>query len=118
MHSIEELERQFKAACDKSLQARRAEREALDRLHKAMGEKLIADFEAMGGVIGVTRVRPDESWSQSEGPFLVMGWEKKAWSGGVQYKLAKIKKDGTPSNAPSVVTAGKVIIRPEDQPNA
>ena len=119
MHDIKELERQYKAAQSRLDIAKDDARSAADRLRAAHGAKLMADFAAMGGVVGVTRVRLVE-WNGSastSGPFFVMGWRPAIYGPDARYDLAKIKKDGTPSNAPTGSYATKIVILPEDQPN-
>lgn len=114
-HSIEELKRQMDQASSVHAQAQRDLRERRLAYEEALIAEHLRKFEADGGVIGKTVVRASD-WGgrmdKSLGAFFVMG-------GGVSYgratfKLAKIKKDGTPSNAPVGRTPEKVFILPED----
>ncbi|MBI1620054.1 hypothetical protein [Aquamicrobium zhengzhouense] len=117
MHNIKELERQLEQAKSRHTAAERDLREAKDRVIAAKGELLMRTFADMGGVVGVTRVRIAHARLafNTSGPYFVMGWEKPHYGTDPKYHLAKIKKDGTPSNAPSGASTDKVLIRPEDQ---
>lgn len=117
MHDINELERQFEQAKSRHTAAERDLREAKDRVIAAKGEALMKTFADMGGVVGVTRVRIAHTRLafDTRGPFFVMGWEKPYYGTDPIYHLAKIKKDGTPSNAPSGAYTHEILIRPEDQ---
>lgn len=114
-HSIAELERQYEAARSKSNEARRNEHAALTRLREAKGAALIAAFEARGGVVGKTPVIAISRWDNRpirNEHFFVVGWDAPNWKASpeVEFKLAKIKKDGTPSAAPCGVSTTKVEI--------
>ena len=117
-HSTEELKRQYEAAKERARQADDAMRKARKAYIDAQCADLLAGFEAQGGVIGKTRVRVLD-WTgavnRRAGPFLVVGAEGQTWGSGVVLKLAKIKKDGTTSNAPSGQHPEGVAILPEDQ---
>lgn len=117
--SIDELKRQMDAALSAAAEADRkfvARREAYEA---ALCRQKLAEFEAMGGVVGVTRVRAGNAWldnnaiEMKKGPFFVIGAESR-W-GKARFVLAKIKKDGTASASPSGVNPDKVFIIPEDQ---
>lgn len=115
-HPTEELRRQYEAAKSREGQAATATREARDRYHAALCADKLAEFEAMGGVIGKTRVRAskwDGKLNMIGGPFLVVG--AFVVYGICFYRLAKIKKDGTPSAAPSGADCETVLILEEDQ---
>lgn len=78
-------------------------------------------FADMGGVLNETRVRAVNKWAgkaRKDGPFLVTGWKRSWPSSDVVYRLARIKKDGTASSAYVSLEVDKVIILPEDQPQA
>ena len=117
MHDINELERQFEQAKSRYAAARNEMREAKDRLIAAKGKVLMKAFADMGGVVGVTRVRVTHTrlGFDTRGPFVVLGWKDAGWGDKAVYELTKIKKDGTPSAAPSGVSTDKILIRPEDQ---
>lgn len=106
MTKIEALKAKWKDAQEAERQAR-TEYEA-----ECVADKL-REFEAMGGVIGVTKVR--EMWGKSvymkSGPFVVKG-VKIEW-GEARFIVAKLKKDGTASAA-GVSTKSSIIILPED----
>lgn len=120
-HSTEELRLQYEAAKSRAVQADKDRREALDRYHAALCSDKLAEFEAMGGVIGKTRVRVAEYGRKDVpdmkyGPHVVIGCHVKyEWHTDARYRLAKIKKDGTPSAAPSGADCATVFILPEDQ---
>lgn len=117
MHDIKELERQFEQAKSRHAAAQKDMVEAKDRLIAAKGEVLMKAFADMGGVVGLTRVRITHTrlGFDTSGPYFVMGWEKPHYGTDPKYHLAKIKKDGTASAAPSGAYTDKVLIRPEDQ---
>ena len=108
MTKIEALKAKWQDAREAEQKAR-AEYEA-----ECVAEKL-REFEAMGGVIGVTKVRackyPSNGPDLSRGPFVVTGaaieWGK------ARFTVSKIKKDGTASNA-AATSASSVVILPED----
>lgn len=81
---------------------------------------LMATFESAGGVVGVTPVRIPDGWGPDAkpnmrlGPFFVMGATRSAHR--AIYRIAKIKKDGSPSMAAAGYEPEKVHIVPEDQP--
>lgn len=115
-HPTEELRRQYEAAKSRAVQADNARREAQDRYHAALCADKLAEFKAMGGVIGKTRVRAskwDGKINMAEGPFIVVGAHIKYST--CRFRLAKIKKDGTPYAAPSGEDCETVFILPEDQ---
>lgn len=122
-HSTEELKRQMEAAQSVSRAAKLKAQEAKTRYHERLCQDKIAAFEAMGGRLKVTRVR-DVKWfdprqpDMLKGPFVVVGAEICTLREHAKYRLAKIKKDGTPSNAPSGAGGPFVFILPEDQPSA
>ena len=117
-HNIKELERQYQSARAKAKAADMAARDALNRLNDAKCALKMQDFADMGGVVGVTRVRA-ECWFKEKvdmkiGPFFVTG--ACVYFGNVRFKLAKIKKDGTASQASPGVEPTKVSIIATDQP--
>lgn len=120
-HSIEELKRQYDAARSVTIAKKKAESAALTRLNNAKCAAKLAEFEAMGGVVGVTRVRIAEYGTKNipdmkYGPHVVIGCHVKYdWHTTARFRLAKIKKDGTPSAAPSGADCETVFILPEDQ---
>lgn len=57
MHSIAELKRQLDAARSMEAEAAASRRDAETRLCDALCAELLVKFKAMGGEIGVTRVR-------------------------------------------------------------
>jgi hypothetical protein len=119
-HSTEELKLQYDAALSRQNAANGAVHKAREHYHAALVRDKLAEFAAVGGVVGVTRVRGPGGWmgrgdaDMERGPYLVIG--AAAMYGDVRYVLAKIKKDGTPSNAPSGVNPENVFIIAEDQP--
>lgn len=123
MHSTEELKRQYEAAKSRMREADKAEREARARYHDAMCADALDAFAKMGGEVGKTRVRvlKNKAWGSSEqvpdmtrGPFIVVGafiqWHDP------RYTLRKVRKNGTPSDAPSGADTLEIVILPEDQP--
>ena len=118
-HSTEELRRQHEAAKSRASAASAAASEAKARYYDALKRDKMAEFAAMGGVVGVTRVRVADRWSRkidmTRGPFVVTGATTSF--GTAEYTLAKIKKDGTPSIAPSGADTKDIFILPKDQPH-
>ena len=114
---------ELKIELDVAFAALRAAENAKREARKAYGVAACADkmaeFEAMGGIVGVTRVREVTRWGSTSspimtrGPFLVVGaiYEYSE----VRFILRKIKKDGTAS-ANGSITVTRVTILPEDQP--
>jgi hypothetical protein len=88
--------------------------EARQKYHAALCEAKLAEFAAMGGVVGVTRVRLPETYYAIIGPFVVVGAVVEYAA--AQYLLAPLKQDGTASKAISARRSDTVVIRPEDQP--
>lgn len=122
-HSTEELRRQMEAAQSVAKAAQLKAQKATKHYHERLCQEKIAAFEAMGGRLNVTRVRVPERSDCTrpdmlKGPFLVVGAEMHTWRDTAKYRLANIKKDGTPSNAPSNAGDTVVFILPEDQPSA
>jgi hypothetical protein len=119
-HSTEELKRQYDAALSRVSAASGAAREAREHYYAALIRDKLADFADVGGIVGVTRVREPGGWmgrgdaNMNRGPYVVIGAD--VVHGAVRYVLAKIKKDGAPSNAPSGVNTENVFIIAEDQP--
>ncbi|MEI4473554.1 hypothetical protein [Frigidibacter sp. MR17.24] len=103
-HSIKELIRQFEVADAKATQARRDANVARQRAADAMVSETVRQVEAKGIEIGKTLVRVRNGGSVSSEAYFVVGAEEE-WQHShrprVRVKLAKIKKDGTPSSAPS-----------------
>lgn len=124
MHSIAELKRQLDQSRAREAEARIARQDAETRVTDALCAEMLEKFKAMGGEIGVTRVRvakwayfgEDAKPDMSRGPFVVMGAKRGIFGLSVQYVLRKLKKDGTPSAAPSGCDTDTVFILPEDQP--
>lgn len=123
MHSTKELERQYEAAKSRTREAEIAEREARAKYHAALCADAMQAFSQMGGEVGKTRVRvlKQKAWGSAEriadmtrGPFVVVG-ASVPWSG-ARYTLRKLRKDGTPSDAPSGADTLEIVILPEDQP--
>ena len=116
-HDIKELERQLEAARGKAFAAGVAFKDAQDRLNQAKCARKMQEFADQGGVVGVTRVRVADYWGDAvdmgRGPFLVTGAFVPYAS--VKFKLAKIKKDGTASEASPGAEPTKVFIIAEDQ---
>lgn len=124
MHSIAELKRQLDQARAREAEAKIARQDAEKRMLDALSAELLEKFKAMGGEIGVTRVRvakwasfrEDAKPDMSRGPFVVMGAERPIFGLRAQYVLRKLKKDGTPSAASPGCASDTVFILPEDQP--
>lgn len=118
-HGIEELRRQYEAARSKRDAAVEAMHEARRRLAEAICAEKSHEFAAMGGVIGVTKVRcemPDGKPDMRTGPFFVIAVEQPSWGGfnHIGFRVAKAKKDGTPSSARVGIFPQRVSILPED----
>ena len=117
-NAIEELQRQYDLARAKSKDADRVTAAALGALNLAKCALKMREFEAQGGVVGVTRVRV-EDWvmrgtpNMTRGPFLVTAAFN--YYGDVRFKLASIKKDGTASAAHPGVEPMNVFILQGDQ---
>ena len=108
-HSTEELKRQYYAA-------RVAADEACERWYAVLIRDKLFEFAAVGGVVGVTRVRKRARpgiADMSCGPYVVTGAE--GAYGVARYVLAKINKSGTPSKVPRGITSEHVFIIAEDQ---
>jgi len=117
-NGIEELQRQYELLWAKSNVAARATAAVLDDLNREKCAVKMREFEAEGGVVGVTRVRVEGlGWSgladMTRGPFFVTGVFVRY--GLVRFELASIKKDGTASAAHPGVEPMKVFILPGDQ---
>ena len=117
-NAIQELQRQYELLREKSNDAVRATAAALDDLNLAKCAVKMREFEAEGGVVGVTRVRVEDRGLSSNpdmthGPFFVTGAFLRY--GLVRFKLASIKKDGTASAAHPGVEPLTVFILPGDQ---
>lgn len=124
MHNIKELQRQFEQAEGRLESAKQAYRDAHKCLMDAVCAEKLREFEAMGGIIGVTKVRVSQWFIGGEnkpdmtrGPFVVTGAAPNPYARNPKavFTVAKIKKDGTPSNAPTGVSPQHVHIVPEDQ---
>lgn len=95
-------------------------------IESAVADKL-AEFEAMGGVLNVTRVRRvwrslgeaaagvPPSADMAEGPFVVSGAYKLDMSDAIVFKLHKIARNGI-RGFPERRPCRTVVILPEDQP--
>lgn len=95
-------------------------------IESAVADKL-AEFEAMGGVLNVTRVRRvwrslgeaaagvPPSADMAEGPFVVSGAYKLDMSDAIVFKLHKITRNGI-RGFPVQRPCRTVAILPEDQP--
>ena len=117
-NAIEKLLWQYELLREKSNAAVRATAAALDDLNLEKCAVKIREFEAQGGVVGVTRVRAERlGWSgladMPRGPFFVVGAFVRYDL--VRFKLASIKKDGTASAVHPGVEPMKVFILPGDQ---
>lgn len=120
-HSIEELKRQWQKADVAVSSAIIARRERREPLTAALARQLMKTFTDMGGEVGVTKVRAAPRWGSadspdmSQGPYFVMGVQSTGLSTpSVAFKLATVKKDGTPSNKPCARETTVVHILPED----
>ncbi|MFC3060039.1 hypothetical protein [Paenirhodobacter populi] len=125
-HSTEELKRQYDAAMSRSADATAKMYAAKARWEEAACADKIAEFEAAGGVVGMTRVRiMDQYWGGSgnpcmmKGPFVVTGAKQARYGHDqIAFTLAKLKKDGSVSSAACGEYPSRVAIIPEDQPEA
>lgn len=117
MHTTEYLKAQWEAAKDALAAEQNFELRAREEYHAALCADLLAEFAAMGGVIGVTRVRACKYFETDKpemrkGPFYVSG--STVSYGGVRFTLTKIKRDGTASKASPGQEPERVFILPED----
>ncbi|RWR09792.1 hypothetical protein [Paenirhodobacter populi] len=125
-HSTEELKRQYVAAMSRYADATAKMYAAKARWEEAACADKIAEFEAAGGVVGVTRVRiMDRYWGgtgsprMTKGPFVVIGAKPARYGRDrIEFTLAKLKKDGSASSAACGDHPFEVAILPEDQPEA
>ncbi len=117
-HSILELKRQLDVAESAAAQANARASEARRAYNDARCAEKVREFEAMGGVVGVTKVRTENYWNglgkpdMKSGPFFVTG--ARAHYGSVSFTLAGIKKDGTASAGKTGGHPERVFIVPED----
>jgi hypothetical protein len=120
-HSIEELERQYRDAHDVAVSAQNRAYDARDTYHKALIAKATADFEAAGHKLGVTRVREaglnlsrGNFPNMKTGPFVIVGFETKAYRDEARPIFRKITKAGKVSSAPCNAGYYGYIVLPED----
>lgn len=119
-HSTDELKRQLEQAMSVLKQAKTKAYDARVRYDLSMCRDKLAEFEALGGVLGVTRVRVGK-WNTSDkidmtrGPFIVTG--AYVSYGKTVFSIAKIKLNGGASQAASGADCARIFILPEDQPS-
>ena len=114
---IELLRAKHEAAADIARDAATLAKATLSALNAAVADAAAADLAAQGIVIGKTPVeyacegwRGSVAWQASRGYYLVVSVG--AYAGKPDFKLAKIKKDGTPSSAGNGVYGQVVAVRP------
>lgn len=115
--TIENLRAEYEAKKSVAKAAADEAKKARSEMLSAMCSEKIKQFEAMGGVVGKTKVR-EELWGgkidMHRGPYLVISAEPAHYGDKVVFAVAKIKKNGTASSAIPGTSPENVVILPGD----
>lgn len=101
MHSVKELKRQYEDALGKYRVVKNNMLDKKDAYHGRLIKDKASEFESMGGVFGVTKVRDAGVYHPYDGEFIVKSVEVCSIWERAEYVLAHINNDGTMSKRPS-----------------